>query len=118
MPRVDAVPNVVICENERGRTSIDVETLRASGGGRVVRGMADVCLAAIGVATTTTAVAAHYGARADGGLLDAWLVAEEDAASTSSIAGLGIRSVVAPLWMRDEAHSSALAEAALSSAGR
>ena len=87
-------------------------------GGRVVRGMADVCLAAIGVATTTTAVAAHYGAGADGGLLDAWLVAEEDAASTSSIAGLGIRSVVAPLWMRDEAHSSALAEAALSSAGR
>ena len=70
------------------------------------------------MATTTTAVAAHYGTRADGGLLDAWLLAEEDAASASSIAGLGIRSIVTPLWMKDEAHSSALAEAALASAGR
>ena len=50
-------------------------------GGRVVRGMADVCLAAIGVETSAAAVAAHYGARADGGLLDAWLLAEEDAAA-------------------------------------
>jgi LPPG:FO 2-phospho-L-lactate transferase len=86
-------------------------------GGRVVRGMADVCLAAIGVETSTAAVAAHYGARADGGLLDAWLLAEEDAAAADGIADLGIRSVVAPLWMKDEQRSSALAEAALVAAG-
>ena len=49
-------------------------------GGRVVRGMADVCLTAIGVETSALAVAAHYGARSAGGLLDAWLIAEEDAA--------------------------------------
>ena len=60
-------------------------------GGRVVRGMADVCLAAIGVETSAAAVAAHYGARAAGGLLDAWLVAEEDADAAAGIADLGIR---------------------------
>ena len=84
-------------------------------GGRVVRGMADVCLAAIGVETSTAAVAAHYGARADGGLLDAWLLAEEDAAAADGIAALGIRPVVTPLWMKDEA---ALVGARRGGAGR
>ncbi|GAA1956604.1 2-phospho-L-lactate transferase [Microbacterium deminutum] len=86
-------------------------------GGRVVRGMADVCLAAIGVETSAAAVAAHYGARPGGGLLDAWLLAEEDAASAAAVAGGGIRPVVTPLWMKDEPHSMALAEAALAAAG-
>jgi LPPG:FO 2-phospho-L-lactate transferase len=82
-------------------------------GGRVVRGMADVCLAAIGVQTSAAGVAAHYGARAADGLLDAWLIAEEDGASAAEIEKLGIRPVVAPLWMRDAGTSAALAEAAL-----
>lgn len=96
-------------------------------GGRVVRGMADVCLQAIGVDTDAAAVAAHYGARSDGaradgagshgGLLDAWLLAEEDAASADQVADLGIRPVVTPLWMRDAATSAALADAALRAAG-
>ena len=85
-------------------------------GGRVVRGMADVCLTAIGVKTSASAVGAHYGARSAGGLLDAWLMAEEDAASAAAVARLGIRAVVVPLWMRDLASSAALAEAALSAA--
>lgn len=85
-------------------------------GGRVVRGMADVCLTAIGVDTSASAVAAHYGARSDRGLLDAWLIAEEDAASAPVVADLGLRPVVAPLWMRDEAHSEALAHVALTAA--
>lgn len=82
-------------------------------GGRVVRGMADVCLTAIGVQTSAAAVAAHYGARAAGGLLDAWLIAEEDASSAAEIDATGIRAVVAPLWMRDAVTSAALAEAAI-----
>lgn len=86
-------------------------------GGRVVRGMADVCLTAIGVETSAAAVARHYGPRADRGVLDAWLLAEEDAESAGEVAGLGIRSVVAPLWMTDAARSAALAEAALGAAG-
>jgi LPPG:FO 2-phospho-L-lactate transferase len=86
-------------------------------GGRVVRGMADVCLEAIGVDTDAAAVAAHYGARSDGGLLDAWLLAEEDAASADRVAEFGIRPVVAPLWMRDADTSAALADAAIRAAG-
>src|SRR4051794_24799774 len=43
-------------------------------GGAPVRGMADACLAAIGVETTAAAVARHYGRRSGGGVLDAWLV--------------------------------------------
>jgi LPPG:FO 2-phospho-L-lactate transferase len=82
-------------------------------GGRVVRGMADVCLAAIGVDTRADAVAAHYGARAAGGLLDAWVLAEEDAALAPAVEALGIRAVVAPLWMTDVAASAAIADAAL-----
>jgi LPPG:FO 2-phospho-L-lactate transferase len=87
-------------------------------GGRVVRGMADVCLTAIGVETSAAAVAAHYGARSEGGLLDAWLVAEEDAGAAQGVRDLGIDVLVTPLWMKDETHSAALAEAALSAAER
>lgn len=81
--------------------------------GRVVRGMADVCLTAIGVDTSAAAVAAHYGARRAGGILDAWLVGEEDAASVDAVEALGIRSAAVPLWMRDVDASAAIADAAL-----
>jgi LPPG:FO 2-phospho-L-lactate transferase len=86
-------------------------------GGRVVRGMADICLSAIGVETTSAAVAAHYGARTAGGLLDAWLMAEEDADAAASVDALGIRAVVAPLWMTDVEASAAIVDAALAAAG-
>jgi LPPG:FO 2-phospho-L-lactate transferase len=85
-------------------------------GGRVVRGMADVCLAAIGVETSAAAVAGHYGARAGGGLLDAWLIAEEDAAAAPQTEAFGIRPVVAPLWMTDAAASAAIVDVALAAA--
>lgn len=85
-------------------------------GGRVVRGMADVCLAAIGVETSAAAVAEHYRARSRGGVLDAWLLAEEDAASARDVDAAGIRAVVAPLWMTDAAASEALAAAAIDAA--
>jgi LPPG:FO 2-phospho-L-lactate transferase len=85
-------------------------------GGKVVRGMADVCLTAIGVETSAAAVAGLYGARSQGGLLDAWLLAEEDEAVADDVAGLGIRSLVRPLWMTDAARQTALGEAALAAA--
>ena len=109
-----AVPGV---REALGSTSAPVVGVSPIIGGRVVRGMADVCLDAIGVETSTAAVAAHYGARARGGLLDAWLLAEEDAAAAPGIAAVGIRPAVTPLWMKDAARSAALAEAALSVAG-
>jgi LPPG:FO 2-phospho-L-lactate transferase len=61
-------------------------------GGRPVRGMADACLSAIGVDTTSAAVAEHYGARREGGLLDAWIVDLADSGAAPAIAELGIRS--------------------------
>ena len=84
--------------------------------GRVVRGMADVCLAAIGVDTDAAAVAAHYGARSDRGILDAWLLAEEDAALASRVNALDIRAVVTPLWMTDADASAVIVETALTAA--
>lgn len=78
-------------------------------GGRVVRGMADACLAAIGVETDAAAIARHYGARRADGLLDGWLVAEEDAASVDGLTRAGIPTRAVPLWMRDADTSAALA---------
>jgi len=82
-------------------------------GGSPVRGMADACLSAIGVATSAEAVARHYGARSDGGLLDGWLVDSADAGAT--VPGVEVRAV--PLLMSDLAATTAMARAALDLAG-
>ena len=80
--------------------------------GAVVRGMADACLTAIGVETSAQAVAEHYGARGNGGLLDAWLV---DSSDTAELAGIDVHHV--PLWMRDLDSSAQLAADALKAGG-
>jgi LPPG:FO 2-phospho-L-lactate transferase len=82
-------------------------------GGAAVRGMADACLAAIGVETSAAAVAAHYGARQAGGLLDGWLVDEVDHGATAPLAAAGIGCVAVPLWMSDLAATATMAQAAL-----
>lgn len=105
-----AVPGIREALRETRAPVVGVSPIIA---GSVVRGMADICLAAIGVDSTAAAVAAHYGARSDGGLLDAWLIAEEDAALAAEIDDLGIATVATPLWMRDLERSAALAERAL-----
>lgn len=87
-------------------------------GGAVVRGMADACLTAIGVATDAAAVARHYGARSAGGLLDGWLVDDADAHAAGALAADGIPTHALPLRMSDEATSAAIARAALQLAGR
>jgi LPPG:FO 2-phospho-L-lactate transferase len=81
--------------------------------GSVVRGMADACLTAIGVETSAAAVGLHYGARSAGGLLDAWLVDETDAAALAQLEAAGITARAVPLWMRDSATSAQLAADAL-----
>lgn len=89
-----------------------------------VRGMADACLSAIGVATDAGAVARLYGPRSGvalspgaespvPGLLDAWLVDEADAALVEPLRQDGFAADAVPLWMRDLESSAALAEAAL-----
>ena len=77
-------------------------------GGRPVRGMADACLAAIGVQTSAAAVAGLF---AD--LLDGWLVDETDRDAVEGVEALGMRSRAVPLLMRDVPSAAAIAEAAL-----
>jgi LPPG:FO 2-phospho-L-lactate transferase len=78
-------------------------------GGAPVRGMADACLAAIGVPATAQAVAAHYGP----GLLTGWLVDDQDKAAVDApeLAGITVRAM--PLYMTDLAATTAIARAAL-----
>lgn len=81
-------------------------------GGRPLRGMADRCLTAIGVATTAEAVGVHYGSRAAGGILDGWLVATGE---TAEVPGVAVRSV--PLLMSDVDATAQLARDAVELAG-
>jgi LPPG:FO 2-phospho-L-lactate transferase len=80
--------------------------------GKVLRGMAAECLAAIGVPSTAEAVGRYYGARSAGGLLDGWLV---DSADTADVPGVQVRAV--PLLMSDVDATAAMARAALDLAG-
>lgn len=81
--------------------------------GAVVRGMADACLAAIGVETSARAVAEHYGARSAGGILDGWLVDVTDAAAVDPLRAQGIETRAVPLWLRDADSSAQLARDAI-----
>ena len=78
-------------------------------GSAPVRGMADVCLATIGVETSAAAVAGHYGPD----LIDGWLVDEQDkaAADDPALAGIAVRAL--PLYMRDVPSAAAIAQAAI-----
>ena len=95
-----------IAEAMRAKTVVGVSPII---GGAPVRGMADACLTAIGVETTAAAVAAHYGA----GLLDGWLVDDQDkaAAEDPALAGIAVRAL--PLYMTDVAATAEIARAAL-----
>ncbi len=77
-------------------------------GGAPVRGMADVCLPAIGVPTSAEGVGRHYGARSAGGVLDGWLIHDGD---TAEIPGVTVRGV--PLLMTDDDATAAMVRAAL-----
>jgi LPPG:FO 2-phospho-L-lactate transferase len=80
-------------------------------GGAVVRGMADRCLPTLGIEVSAQGVGRHYGARAGGGLLDAWLVAPDDGAD---VPGAAVHRV--PLLMSSPEKTTALAQAALDAA--
>jgi LPPG:FO 2-phospho-L-lactate transferase len=99
-----AVPQ--IAEAVAAKTVVGVSPII---GDAPVHGMADACLTAIGVATTATAVAAHYGA----GLLDGWLVDDRDKAATAApeLSGIAVRAL--PLYMTDLGATALIAQAAL-----
>ncbi|WP_405094450.1 2-phospho-L-lactate transferase [Micromonospora sp. NBC_01412] len=77
--------------------------------GAAVRGMADRCLAVVGVECSAAGVGGLYGSRSSGGLLDGWLVASEDAGAV--VPDVTVRAV--PLLMTDEAATAAMVRAAL-----
>jgi LPPG:FO 2-phospho-L-lactate transferase len=99
-----AVPG--IAEAMRAKTVVGVSPII---GGAPVRGMADKCLAALGVAASAAGVAAHYGPA----LLDGWLVDEQDkaVADAPELAGITVRAT--PLYMSSPAATAAIARAAL-----
>ena len=81
-------------------------------GGRAMRGMAETCLATVGVRCAAAAVGEYYGSRVAGGILDGWLVHTGDGAT---VPGMEVREV--PLLMTDIAATAAMATAALDMAG-
>jgi LPPG:FO 2-phospho-L-lactate transferase len=99
-----AVP--AIADAVRAKTVVGVSPII---GGAPVRGMADACLAAIGVPATAQAVAAHYGP----GLLNGWLVDEQDKAAVDApeLAGITVRAL--PLYMTSLVTTATIARAAL-----
>ncbi len=78
-----------------------------------VSGMADQLLRSQGIEVSAAGVGTHYGARSTGGLLDAWVVDEVDAEAVEALRTAGLTAGAAPLWMRDEASTAAMAAAAI-----
>ena len=82
-------------------------------GGHHVRGMAEQVLAAIGVEASAGAVGRHYGARSGGGVLDGWLVDEQDADALTGLREAGLPAAAVPLMMTDDDATAAMAAAAI-----
>jgi LPPG:FO 2-phospho-L-lactate transferase len=82
-------------------------------GGSPVRGMADKCLATLGAEVSAAGVAGLYGARADDGLLDGWLVDTSDAGAEIT----GVRTRAVPLWMSSEEATAQMVADAIALAG-
>ncbi|WP_448629744.1 2-phospho-L-lactate transferase [Cellulomonas soli] len=82
-------------------------------GGAPVRGMADACLRTIGVETSAGAVARHYGRRADGGVLDAWLLDVQDAGTVPGLEAQGWLTAAVPTLMSDVPATARIAAHAL-----
>jgi LPPG:FO 2-phospho-L-lactate transferase len=105
-----AVPGIAAAL--RGKPVVGVSPII---GGEPVRGMADKCLAALGLPATAAAVARYYNdGRFGAGLLDGWLVDEQDKAVADApdlAGGVAVRAV--PLYMRDLPATEAIARAAL-----
>ncbi|WP_460864178.1 2-phospho-L-lactate transferase [Rhodococcus aerolatus] len=100
------------------RTAAPVVGVSPVVGGHALRGMAEECLRVIGVESSAAGVGRHLGARSATGLLDGWLVAEEDAAATAggdAVPGVAVRG--APLLMTDPSTTAEMVRAALDLAG-
>lgn len=77
--------------------------------GGAVRGMADQLLTGLGVEISAAGVAERYGNRADGGVIDGWLIDSSDGAELDRIRSAGIQAQAIPLFMNDEETTNQLA---------
>jgi LPPG:FO 2-phospho-L-lactate transferase len=82
-------------------------------GGTHVRGMAHQMLTAIGVEVSAAAVGLHYGARADGGVLDGWVVDTTDADAVEPVCAAGLACTAIPLMMTSPEATAAMAATAI-----
>jgi LPPG:FO 2-phospho-L-lactate transferase len=80
--------------------------------GSHVRGMAAQLLSSLGIEVSAAAVAEHYGARSDGGVLDGWLVDTADGAEVARVEKAGIACRAVPLMMTDHDATAAMVAAA------
>lgn len=87
-------------------------------GGKVVRGMADRLLPAVGSAVDAAAVARWYGARREGGLLDAWIVDHADRTSLTDVRAMGMDAIATDTLLDDLDVGAALARTALAIVGK
>jgi LPPG:FO 2-phospho-L-lactate transferase len=81
--------------------------------GLAIKGPTAKMMDELGVPRTATAVAAHYGARADGGILDGFLLDASDAQRTAEVRALGLVADAAPSVMVTLDDRIALARAVL-----
>jgi LPPG:FO 2-phospho-L-lactate transferase len=82
-------------------------------GGQVVRGMAHRLLPAVGAAVDAAAVAAWYGHRSEGGLLDAWVMDTADERSLPTVRELGLLADATDTMLDDPAVAGRLARTVL-----
>ncbi|GAA1791050.1 2-phospho-L-lactate transferase [Nocardioides hankookensis] len=94
-------------------TSAPVVGLSPIVGGTHVRGMAEQMLTSIGVEVSAAGVGLHYGARANGGVLDGWLVDQVDADQVERVEAGGLACRAVPLMMTDPDATAAMAAAAV-----
>ncbi|QMW65585.1 2-phospho-L-lactate transferase [Mumia sp. ZJ1417] len=105
-----AVPGIADALRSTSAPVVGVSPIIGPG---AVRGMADQLLTGLGVEVSASAVAARYGARSRGGVLDGWLVDTSDASQLAAVADAGIEGRAVPLYMSDAATTRTLAADAL-----
>lgn len=82
-------------------------------GGAVVRGMAHRLLPVVGAEVSARGVAAHHGARSDGGILDGWVLDAVDAEQIADVEALGLGALATETLMDDHDVAAALARTCL-----
>jgi len=109
---ISTILNVAGIRQALQATSAPVVGLSPIIGGAPVRGMADACLPVIGVETSAEGVGRFYGSRADGGVLDGWLIHDTDQADVA-----GVRVLARDLYMTSPAATAEMVADAITLAG-